>query len=111
MPVVKGAAEDDGFLISYLHNEETSVSEFVVFDAADYAYARGAAARFPKLAVYLQPGNHTPPGPEDDDALIDTDGILQRMGWLVDRVIADRWFAAHVLPQLHVLLWGNKRGV
>ena len=63
------------------------------------------------LPVYVQPGNHTPPGPQDDDAVIDIDGILQRMGWLVDRVIADRWFAAHVLPQLHVLLWGNKRGV
>lgn len=87
------------------------VLKFVVFDEADYAYARAAAARFPALPVYLQPGNHTPPGPQDDDAFIDTDGILQRMGWLVDLVMADRWFAAHVLPQLHVLLWGNKRGV
>lgn len=87
------------------------VLKFVVFDAADYAYAREAAARFPDLPVYLQPGNHTPPGPQDHDAFIDTDGILQRMGWLVDRVIADRWFSARVLPQLHVLLWGNKRGV
>ncbi|PVE20456.1 7-carboxy-7-deazaguanine synthase QueE, partial [Microvirga sp. KLBC 81] len=24
---------------------------------------------------------------------------------------ADRWFTATVLPQLHVLAWGNKRGV
>ena len=87
------------------------VLKFVVFDAADYAYARDAAARFPGLPVYLQPGNHTPPGPQDDNALIDIDGIMQRMGWLVERVIADRWFTAHVLPQLHVLLWGNKRGV
>ena len=88
-----------------------TVLKFVVFDEADYVYARDAAARLPGLPVYLQPGNHTPPRPQDHDAFIDTDGILQRMGWLVDRVIADRWFAAHVLPQLHVLLWGNKRGV
>ena len=87
------------------------VLKFVVFDEADFAYARDAAAQFPHLPVYLQPGNHTPPGPQDDDACIDTEGILRRMGWLVDRVIADRWFTAHVLPQLHVLLWGNKRGV
>jgi 7-carboxy-7-deazaguanine synthase len=33
------------------------------------------------------------------------------MRWLVDRVIRDGWFAAKVLPQLHVMLWGNKRGV
>ena len=87
------------------------VLKFVVFDMADYAYARAAAARFPGLPVYLQPGNHTPPGPQEDDALIDIEGVMQRMEWLVDQVIADRWYEAHVLPQLHVLLWGNKRGV
>lgn len=92
-------------------NGPHTVLKFVVFDEADFVYARDAAARFPDLAVYLQPGNHTPPGPLEDDARIDTDGILRRMKWLVDRVIADRWFAARVLPQLHVLLWGNKRGV
>ena len=67
-------------------------------------------AWYVSLPVYLQPGNQTPPGSQDDNAFIDTDGVLQRMGWLVDRVMADRWLAAHVLPQLHVLLWGNKRG-
>ncbi len=87
------------------------VLKFVVFDEADFAYARHAAAQFPDLPVYLQPGNHTPPGPQDDDACTDTKGILRRMSWLVDRVIADQWYAAHVLPQLHVLIWGNKRGV
>ncbi|MBU9698840.1 7-carboxy-7-deazaguanine synthase QueE [Rhodobacteraceae bacterium HSP-20] len=87
------------------------VLKFVVFDEADYTYARAAAARFPALPVYLQPGNHTPPGPQDDNARIDINGILQRLRWLVDRVVADHWFAAHVLPQLHVLIWGNKRGV
>jgi hypothetical protein len=33
------------------------------------------------------------------------------IGWLTGRVFADHWFAATVLPQLHVLAWGNKRGV
>lgn len=85
--------------------------KFVIFDEEDFAYARDAAARFPHLAVYLQPGNHTPPGLESVDDGIDAEGILGRMGWLIDRVIAERWFTAHVLPQLHVLIWGNKRGV
>ncbi|UWU23712.1 7-carboxy-7-deazaguanine synthase QueE (plasmid) [Rhizobium sp. CB3060] len=85
--------------------------KIVVFDDRDYAYARDAAARFPHLPVYLQPGNHTPPPPEADDASIDIDGIMDRMRWLVDKVTSDRWFEARVLPQLHVLLWGNKRGV
>ncbi|HEY9038127.1 MAG TPA: 7-carboxy-7-deazaguanine synthase QueE [Roseovarius sp.] len=88
-----------------------TVLKIVVFDEADYAYAKGAAARHPRLQVYLQPGNHTPPPPEDDDATVDLAGIEDRMRWLVDRVIADRWHAARVLPQLHVMLWGNKRGV
>jgi 7-carboxy-7-deazaguanine synthase len=87
------------------------VLKIVVFDDADYAYARDVAARHPSLPVYLQPGNHTPPPPEDDSATVDQDGIDARMRWLVDKVIADRWFAATVLPQLHVMLWGNKRGV
>ncbi len=88
-----------------------TVLKIVVFDEADYAYARDVAARYPGLPVYLQPGNHTPPPPEDDDATVDLAGIDDRMRWLVDRVIADRWHAARVLPQLHVMLWGNKRGV
>ncbi|MBB5575982.1 7-carboxy-7-deazaguanine synthase QueE [Rhizobium paranaense] len=85
--------------------------KIVVFDDRDYAYARDVAARFPHLPVYLQPGNHTPPPPEADDATIDIEGIMDRMRWLVDKVTSDGWFEARVLPQLHVLLWGNKRGV
>ena len=88
-----------------------TVLKFVVFDDADYAYARDAAARHPHLPVYLQPGNHTPPGGHEDDAAIDIDGITDRMLWLIDKVTADGWFAARVLPQLHVILWGNRRGV
>ena len=88
-----------------------TVLKIVVFDDADYAYARDVAARHPDLPVYLQPGNHTPPPPGDDSAAVDLPGIDARMRWLVDLVIADRWHAARVLPQLHVMLWGNKRGV
>ena len=87
------------------------VLKFVVFDEADYAFARSVSAGFPQLSVYLQPGNHTPPPPDAEDFPIDVEGIMGRMHWLIDRVMADRWFAATVLPQLHVLLWGNRRGV
>jgi 7-carboxy-7-deazaguanine synthase len=83
----------------------------VIFDDADYAYAKDASARFPDLPIYLQPGNHTPPPPDDDDAVVDIDGVMDRMLWLVEKVSTDRWFDVRVLPQLHVLLWGNKRGV
>ncbi len=88
-----------------------TVLKIVIFDETDYLWARDVAARYPALPLYLQPGNHTPPPPKDDSAVVDQDGIDARMRWLVDRVIGDGWFAAKVLPQLHVMLWGNKRGV
>lgn len=88
-----------------------TVLKIVVFDEADYAYAKVASVRYPQLPVYLQPGNHTPPSPDEEDSYVDLDGLTERMLWLVDRVTEDRWFEARVLPQLHVMLWGNKRGV
>jgi 7-carboxy-7-deazaguanine synthase len=80
-----------------------------VFDDADYAYAREAAGRYPELPLYLQVGNPLPAGNAAEKA--DLDDLLRRFRWLVDKVASDRWFAATVLPQLHVLAWGNERGV
>ncbi|MBB3570232.1 MULTISPECIES: 7-carboxy-7-deazaguanine synthase QueE [Rhizobium] len=85
--------------------------KIVIFDDLDYEYARDAAARYPQLPVYLQPGNHTPPPADAEDAIVDIDGIVERMRWLVEKVSNDRWFEARVLPQLHVIIWGNRRGV
>lgn len=87
------------------------ILKIVVFDDADYQFARDTAARHPDLPVYLQPGNHAPPPAHADDAPVDQAGLTDKMLWLVDCVTKDRWFEARVLPQLHVLLWGNKRGV
>jgi len=89
------------------------VLKIVVFDNADYSYAQALAARYPALSVYLQVGNPAPLAaaggvlPEGADI----DDLLQRFRWLAGKVTTDRWFAATVLPQLHVLAWGNKRGV
>ncbi|WP_413205695.1 7-carboxy-7-deazaguanine synthase QueE [Rhodospirillum sp. A1_3_36] len=83
----------------------------VVMDEADYTFAKGVASRFPTLPLTLQPGNHTPPSPDTEDGAIDLDGIGERLRWLAERVTADRWFSARVLPQLHVMIWGNRRGV
>ncbi len=88
-----------------------AVLKIVVFDEADYQWARKTAARYRQLPVYLQPGNHTPPAIDGEATAIDMAGVMERLEWLVDRVLADGWFDAHVLPQLHVLIWGNKRGV
>lgn len=87
------------------------VLKYIVFDEADYQFARRMAALYPAYPTYLQPGNHTPPGQDQIQGPLDMDGIMARMRWLVGRVVEDAWFEAVVLPQLHVLLWGNKRGV
>jgi 7-carboxy-7-deazaguanine synthase len=87
------------------------VLKIVVFDETDYAFARDASTRYPGLPVFLQPGNHTPPLSDVDTGPIDMDGLMERLRWLVEKVTADRWFAARVLPQLHAMLWGNRRGV
>lgn len=88
-----------------------SILKIVVFDETDYAWARNTASRFPHLPIYLQPGNHSVPSPDAEDTEVDMIGINRRMDWLVARSLQDRWFEARILPQLHVLLWGNKRGV
>jgi 7-carboxy-7-deazaguanine synthase len=89
------------------------VLKIVIFDETDYVYAQRVAARYPALPMYLQVGNPAPlaaaGGAVAGDA--DVDNLLDRFRWLVAKVTADRWFAATVLPQLHVLAWGNKRGV
>ncbi len=84
-----------------------TVMKIVIFDRADYEWAKGAHARHPQLPLYLQPGN-----PEvDPDVPVDPQALADRLGWLTETAMADLWFAPRILPQLHVLIWGNKRGV
>jgi 7-carboxy-7-deazaguanine synthase len=81
--------------------------KLVVEDEEDYQFARQAAKRFTQLPVYLQPCNVSSDG---DGDFAGNQASLERLRWLVARVLADGWYEARVLPQLHVLLWGNKRG-
>ena len=79
--------------------------KIVVFDDADYTYAKKASNKYPDLPIYLQPGNH------QIDGNADIQGLNERLKWLADKVTKDQWYEACVLPQLHVLIWGNERGV
>ena len=82
-----------------------TVFKIVVFDNADFDYARELAANYRDRPFYLQVGNPVPTGePEPAE-------LMRRYRWLVDRTLATRWYTATVLPQLHVLAWGNARGV
>jgi len=89
------------------------VLKIVVFDDADYNHARVLGARYPELPAYLQVGNPLSSGAAGRalPGEANIDDLLQRFRWLAGKVTADRWFGVKVLPQLHVLAWGNKRGV
>ncbi|EXX89804.1 7-carboxy-7-deazaguanine synthase, partial [Paenibacillus darwinianus] len=81
----------------------------VIFDEADLDYALTVHRRYPGVPLVLQVGN-------DDVGTSDAAGLivklLRRYEWLVERVAASEAFRqVRVLPQLHTLLWGNKRGV
>jgi len=85
----------------------STVLKIVIFDEADYDWARRVAERHPDLPLYLQPGNSQ----VDPAVPVDLAAATDRLRWLVERVTGDGWFRARVLPQLHVLIWGNQRGV
>ncbi|MFP3387767.1 7-carboxy-7-deazaguanine synthase QueE [Brevibacillus sp. SIMBA_040] len=81
----------------------------VVFNEDDFAYAQSIHQRYPAVPFYLQPGN-------DDLTVADTvnlrDKLLESFEWLIDRAMeAPDMNDVKVLPQLHALVWGNKRGV
>lgn len=99
-----GMVTDWEALADCVRKSRTASLKIVVFDDADYEYAVGCHQRFPELPLYLQVGNTV--GGDSSEAL------LTKLNWLSDKVIADqRLPSARVLPQLHVLLWGNRRGV
>lgn len=83
------------------------VMKIVIFDDADYDWAQQVADKYPNLPLYLQPGNLV----VDPEVAVDPQVLADKLLWLVEKTMKDSWFVPRVLPQLHVFLWGNKRGV
>ncbi|HEX8465432.1 MAG TPA: hypothetical protein VF627_12520, partial [Abditibacterium sp.] len=79
----------------------------VVFDEDDYQFARRVHELHPEVPLYLSVGNPSPQNGEEADAA----DLTRRLEWLLARAARDGWFEVTISPQLHVLLWGNKRGV
>ncbi len=99
---------------------QTEISlKVVVFNPDDYQFARELHDDFRELPMYLQAG--TPPVvklagvPEDERAEVTVSDMRTAIAcntvWLIERVKQDRWFDVRVGCQLHVMLWGAKRGV
>jgi 7-carboxy-7-deazaguanine synthase len=83
----------------------------VVFDEADYEYAKAIRKRFPDWRLFLSVGNPNPPNPSElDDPSIDLPGLCRRLKWLMEKVANDPEMPlVRVLPQMHVFAWGNER--
>ncbi|MFC0270592.1 7-carboxy-7-deazaguanine synthase QueE [Metabacillus herbersteinensis] len=81
----------------------------VVFDSVDLKFAKDVHKRYPNVAFYVQVGNEDIH--ESNDAKL-IKVLLDKYEWLIDQVIEeDDMNDVRVLPQLHTLVWGNKRGV
>lgn len=81
----------------------------VIFDDHDLDYAKTVHRRYPTAPMYLQVGN-------SDVARMDKDNhaaeLLMQYEALIDKVVeSEALNNVRVLPQLHTLVWGNKRGV
>lgn len=98
-------------IISYLRplalREHTFSLKVVIFDDADYEYARRLHAKYPDVAFYLSVGNVNASEPGDISGR-----LLSSLDWLWSKVLADPAMNnARPLPQLHTLVWANRRGV
>ncbi len=87
---------------------DTQISiKIVVFDEADFCFARRVSQLHPAVPFYLSVGNDSVmTGREADNA-----ALTRHLEWLLERCAREKWFDVTLTPQLHVLLWGNKRGV
>jgi 7-carboxy-7-deazaguanine synthase len=101
----------DSIFINLDENQfENNVSlKVVIFDEADLDYARLVHKRYAGIPFYLQAGN-------DDITNFNNQELIQKLlnkyEWLVSQIVEDSQLNnVKVLPQLHALLWGNKRGV
>lgn len=93
-------------IMDKLAGGETHSLKVVVFDDRDFEYAKSVHLRYTEVPFYVQPGN--------DDVTEEGDisgRLLGRLDWLFGKVIADpEMNRARPLPQLHALIWHNKRG-
>ncbi len=79
----------------------------VCFDEADLRWAKAIAGRFPDVPLYLSAGTPVRRPPDLRDAVGAALPLALRKRWPAIRTSAD----ARVLPQLHVIAWGDATGV
>ena len=104
-PPSSGMPTDWEKLASCIALAHNAVLKIVVLDWADYEFARQVHRRYPHLPLALQVCSEV--GQDNAQTL------LAKCQALAERVLRNdaEWGDVLVLPQLHVLLWGNRRGV
>lgn len=107
----------DAFMGNYRHPLPEDTLKIVVFDEADLEWSAGVFDRFQRWPRYLSVGTD-PIGKWGTDMVVQEGHaatlkhIAERYEWLCDRIAGDKRFAkVRVLPQLHVVAYGHKRGV
>ncbi|OLO39107.1 7-carboxy-7-deazaguanine synthase QueE [Alkalihalophilus pseudofirmus] len=81
----------------------------VIFNKEDFEYAKRVHKRYQNVPFFLQVGNEDL-GNENPTQLMKK--LINSYEQLIEKVIASEELNdVKVLPQLHTLLWGNKRGV
>lgn len=81
--------------------------KIVVADERDYKFAKRIHNKYSHIPMTLQPCN---PNHQTDD-VADIDALNAQLKWLIARTHDDAWYNVTLLPQLHVMLWNNERGV
>ena len=104
---------------SPLHSLGVCYLKVVVFDAVDYDYAREVRKEFPNHLMFLSVGTHHPNMPTvgnpDVAPVEEYKGMRQQVAQdfriLAETLSKDQLMRdVRVLPQLHVIAWGNERG-
>lgn len=100
----------DGIINRVKDQKAQNVSlKVVVFDEADYQYAKKIHERYPEIPFFLQVGNDNVTTSEDERLI---SSLINKYEWLVNKSMMDHDLKnVRVLPQLHTYIWGNKRGV
>lgn len=81
----------------------------VVFNDEDFEFAKKVHRSYPDVPFYLQVGNEETAS-EETSTLVEK--LLHKYEWLIEKASqSSEMNGARVLPQLHTLVWGNKRGV
>lgn len=96
-------------ILDQLRDHSHTSLKVVIFDENDLTYAKTVHLRYPQVPLFLQVGNDDISNMNNQEL---TSKLLMKYEALVNAVMEDaKLNNVRILPQLHALIWGNKRGV